>query len=221
MSYAIKELFYTLQGEGLHAGTAAVFMRFAGCNLWSGRAADRAKGKGGCALWCDTDFVGTDGENGARFDSPIALATKAASVWDANIAPENIGKARYVVCTGGEPLLQLDAALIEALHNERFFIAVETNGTIPAPEGIDHLCLSPKAGGDVVITSAHAIKLVYPQPEPAMDPERFDNDAFGQRFLQPLDNIAKQKNTRACVEYCLKHPQWRLSLQTHKLLGIP
>lgn len=234
MSYFVKELFYTLQGEGLHSGTASVFLRFAGCNLWSGREQDRDKGKGGCARWCDTEFVGTDGVGGGRFETANSLAESARAVWDAAVASRtdepHSNTTPYVVCTGGEPALQLDHELVAALHAQQFYIAIETNGTLPLPEGIDHVCLSPKAGAPVVITKADVIKLVYPQPEAEMSPEHwerlasspdFANGPFGRWFLQPLDNITKQKNIRACVEYCLKHPRWRLSLQTHKLLGIP
>ena len=222
MSYFVKELFYTLQGEGLHAGTAAVFLRFAGCNLWSGREHERDKGKGGCARWCDTEFVGTDGVGGGRFETANSLAESASLLWDASVTNEPLGTSkRYVVCTGGEPALQLDQELVDALHANNFCIAIETNGTLPLPEGIDHVCLSPKAGAPVVISKADAIKLVYPQPEAEMSPEGFEHGPFGHWFLQPLDNITKQKNTAACVAYCLKHPRWRMSLQTHKLLGIP
>ncbi len=198
-----------------------MFLRFTGCNLWSGREQDRASGKGGCARWCDTDFVGTDGVGGGRFDTANSLAQMARALWDTRASSGHPSARPYIVCTGGEPLLQLDTALINALHEQQFFIAVETNGTVQAPAGIDHLCVSPKAGGELVITTADALKLVYPQPEATMHPERFMHGTFAHRYLQPLDNLAKQKNTRACVEYCLAHPQWRLSLQTHKLVGIP
>ncbi len=209
MTYAVKECFYTLQGEGAQAGRPAVFLRFAGCNLWSGREQDR-----GAAVcnFCDTDFVGTDGEGGGKFATPEALADWVASRWPGGGKP-------YVVCTGGEPLLQLDEAAIEALHAKGFEVAVETNGTQPAPRGLDWICVSPKADAPVVLTKGHELKLVFPQP--AALPERFENLDFENFFLQPMDGLLKNKNTRAAIDYCLAHPQWKLSLQTHKLLGIP
>jgi len=209
MSYAVKEIFYTLQGEGMQAGRASVFLRFAGCNLWSGREEDRA---GAACTFCDTDFVGMDGENGGRFATADALADAVAALWPAGGAP-------YVVCTGGEPLLQMDAPLIEALHARGFEIAVETNGTIAAPAGIDWICVSPKADADIVQTRGDELKLVYPQVK--APPDRFENLAFAHFLLQPLDDAQRAEYTRAAVAYCLTHPRWKLSLQTHKTLGIP
>jgi len=209
VSYAVKECFYTLQGEGAQAGRPAVFLRFAGCNLWSGREQDRAQA---VCNFCDTDFVGTDGMGGGKFATPEALAEWVASRWPGG------GKA-YVVCTGGEPLLQLDEPAIEALHAHGFEVAVETNGTQPAPAGLDWICVSPKADAALVLTKGHELKLVYPQP--LAPPERFAGLDFEHFFLQPLDGLQKNRHTRAAIDYCLAHPQWRLSLQTHKLLGIP
>ncbi|MEO1292616.1 MAG: 7-carboxy-7-deazaguanine synthase [Pseudomonadota bacterium] len=219
MSYSVKEAYYTLQGEGAQAGRAAVFLRFAGCNLWSGREADRASA---ICRFCDTDFVGLDGPGGGRFADAKALADHVAGVWQANAAA---GRAiPYVVCTGGEPLLQLDPALIAALHGAGFEIAVETNGTLPAPAEIDWICVSPKGTAGLVQTTGHELKLVYPQAEPEAAPERFQALDFGHFFLQPLDAlgdpVASQSHTDAAIAYCLAHPQWRLSMQTHKVLGI-
>lgn len=211
MSYAVKEIFHTLQGEGANAGRPAVFCRFAGCNLWSGRERDRASA---ICQFCDTDFVGTDGPGGGRFAEAGDLARAVAETWTAAEAGR-----RFVVCTGGEPLLQLDAALIAAFHAEGFEIAVETNGTIAAPEGIDWLCVSPKAGAALVQDSGDELKLVYPQS--GAEPERFRHLSFANYFLQPMDGPARQDNTNAAVAYCLAHPQWRLSVQTHKVIGIP
>jgi 7-carboxy-7-deazaguanine synthase (Cx14CxxC type) len=211
MSYAVKEMFYTLQGEGLRAGRAAVFCRFAGCNLWSGREADRS---GAQCTFCDTDFVGTDGAGGGRFESAAALARSIAALW-----PKGEGGKPYVVFTGGEPLLQLDAALIDAVHGQGFEIAVETNGTIAAPAGIDWICVSPKAGTVLVQTRGHELKLVYPQPGAL--PERFEGLAFEHFLLQPLWGAQTQENMRAAARYCMEHPRWRLSVQTHKWIGIP
>jgi 7-carboxy-7-deazaguanine synthase len=211
MTYSVKEMFYTLQGEGTHAGRPAVFLRFAGCNLWSGREQDRATA---VCTFCDTDFVGTNGEGGGKFDDAESLASAVAQLW-----PDPSRGVPYVVCTGGEPLLQLDGPLINALHAEGFEIAVETNGTIAAPEGLDWICVSPKANADLVQTSGHELKLVYPQPL-AM-PERFVDLDFQSFFLQAMDGPRTQENTAAAVAYCLANPQWRLSLQTHKMLGIP
>ena len=211
--YAVKELYYTLQGEGAHTGRPAVFLRFAGCNLWTGREQDRASA---VCRFCDTDFVGTDGPGGGKFRAPEALAEAVAAAWPGT------GEARerpYVVCTGGEPLLQLDAPLVAALHAAGFEVGVETNGTQPAPEGLDWICVSPKAGAPLVLTGGHELKLVYPQPG-AM-PERFAGLAFEQFFLQPMDGPDREANTHAALTYCLAHPPWRLSLQTHKLLAIP
>jgi 7-carboxy-7-deazaguanine synthase (Cx14CxxC type) len=213
VSYAVKEMYYTLQGEGAHAGRAAVFCRFAGCNLWTGREQDRA---GAVCTFCDTDFVGTDGPGGGRFATAAALADAVASLWPADAAGE-----RYVVCTGGEPLLQLDPLLIEALHARGFAVAVETNGTQPAPAGLDWICVSPKAGAPLVLTAGDELKLVYPQREPEAQPERFADLGFRHFFLQPMDGPERAANTAAAVAYCLAHPRWRMSLQTHKLLGIP
>lgn len=211
--YSVKEIFLTLQGEGAQTGRAAVFCRFTGCNLWSGHEKDRAKA---ICDFCDTDFVGTDGEGGGKFSNAFDLAKAVADKWNA----ENKSKAKpYVVCTGGEPLLQLDDELIEAFHSFGFEVAIETNGTRPAPEGIDWICVSPKSDAEIVVTKGHELKLVYPQPK-AM-PERFEHLDFQHFFLQPMDGADREKNTNVAVEYCLKHPQWRLSLQTHKLIGIP
>ena len=209
--YSVKEIFYTLQGEGANAGRPAVFCRFAGCNLWTGREQDRASA---VCTFCDTDFVGTDGEGGGKFADADALANAVEAAW-ASGADHN----RFVVCTGGEPLLQLDAALIAALHAKGFEIAVETNGTIAAPEGIDWICVSPKADAELKQRQGDELKLVYPQPQ--AQPERFEGLAFRYFFLQPMDGTEQEENTRAATAYCLAHPKWRLSLQTHKLIGIP
>jgi 7-carboxy-7-deazaguanine synthase (Cx14CxxC type) len=211
MSYAVKEIFYTLQGEGAQAGRAAVFCRFAGCNLWSGREADRASA---ICPFCDTDFVGVDGLGGGKFDSAAALAAAVEKQWPAKATA---GK-RFVVCTGGEPLLQLDAPLIQALHERAFEIAVETNGSIKAPQGLDWICVSPKARAEFVQQSGDELKLVFPQAE--ADPAGFERLAFRHFFLQPMDGPRHAENTQAALRYCLAHPQWRLSLQTHKILGI-
>ncbi|MBK1649353.1 7-carboxy-7-deazaguanine synthase [Rhabdochromatium marinum] len=212
MSYSVHEIFYTLQGEGAQSGRAAVFCRFAGCNLWSGREADR---RTAMCRFCDTEFRGVIGANGGQFDTPDRLAARLASFW-----PPEIGRAdRFVVCTGGEPLLQLDAPLIEALHAQGFEVAVETNGTQPAPTGIDWLCVSPKSTAPLKITEGNELKLVFPQSE-AM-PERFADLDFGHFFLQPMDGPEQEANTAQAIAYCKAHPRWRLSLQTHKWLGIP
>jgi 7-carboxy-7-deazaguanine synthase (Cx14CxxC type) len=210
LAYAVKELFYTLQGEGGQAGRAAVFCRFAGCNLWSGREEDRASA---VCDFCDTDFVGTDGEGGGRFDDAEALADAIAAAWQGGEA------RRYVVFTGGEPLLQLDDALLDAVHARGFTCAVETNGTKPAPTGVDWICVSPKAGAPLVQRRGHELKLVYPQA--ALRPEAVADLAFDHFWLQPMDGPRKAENTQAAVAYCLQHPRWRLSLQTHKVIGIP
>jgi 7-carboxy-7-deazaguanine synthase len=218
MSYSIKEAFKTLQGEGAQAGRAAVFCRFAGCNLWSGRDADRADA---VCQFCDTDFVGTDGSGGGKFARAESLAAHLAALW----GPERA--YRYVVFTGGEPLLQLDAALITAMKSEDFTIAVETNGSLPAPDGIDWICVSPKAGAPFVQRRGHELKLVFPQS--ALMPESFetlDADAFGHYWLQPMDGLndggmMRNHHTAAAVAYCQARPRWRLSLQTHKMIGIP
>ena len=211
MSYAVKEIFYTLQGEGAQAGRPAVFCRFAGCNLWSGREEDRAAA---ICKFCDTDFFGVDGSGGGKFESAATLARAVAEAWPSGSG----GGKRFVVCTGGEPLLQLDAALIDALHAQGFEIAVETNGTIAAPEGLDWICMSPKAGAELVQHSGDELKLVYPQE--GADPVKFEGLDFRNFFLQPMDGPKQQQNTELALRYCLEHPQWRLSLQTHKLLGI-
>ena len=212
--YAVKELFYTLQGEGAHAGRPAVFCRFSGCNLWTGREADRHRAT---CRFCDTDFVGV-GPDGGRFATADALADAVLARWP---APPDAGAARpFVVCTGGEPLLQLDADAVAALHARGFEVAVETNGTQDAPPGIDWLCVSPKAGAPLRLTSGHELKLVYPQPEPDAQPERFAPLAFERFSLQPMDGPALAENMRRAVAYCLAHPRWRLSVQTHKVLGI-
>jgi 7-carboxy-7-deazaguanine synthase (Cx14CxxC type) len=213
MSYKIKELFYTLQGEGAQAGRASVFCRFTGCNLWTGREQDRHKA---VCQFCDTDFLGTDGPGGGRFSTAEELADAVASAWPSH-APSNARP--YVVCTGGEPLLQLDADLINALHKRGFEIAIETNGTLEPPEGIDWICVSPKADAPLKCTRGHELKLVYPQSLAL--PERFAELEFEHFFLQPMDGPEQQQNTQKTVEYCLQNPQWRLSLQTHKFLGIP
>lgn len=213
MTYSVKEIYYTLQGEGAQAGRPAVFLRFAGCNLWSGREQDRARA---VCRFCDTDFVGTDGPGGGKFRTVGELADAVARLWPA--AP-GAGKP-YVVCTGGEPLLQLDEAAIAALHARGFEIGVETNGTLPAPEGLDWICVSPKAGATVVQRTGDELKLVYPQREAEAHPERFAHLDFAHHFLQPLDDDDKERNTRAAIEYCLAHPQWKLSLQTHKVIDI-
>ena len=208
MTYAVKELFLTLQGEGGQAGRAAVFCRFAGCNLWSGREADRA---GAACTFCDTDFVGVDGPGGGKFATADALAAAAGGLWRGE-------GERLVVCTGGEPLLQLDPALIAAFKAQGFEIAVESNGTLPAPDGIDWICISPKAANPVVQTSGQELKLVFPQPE--APPERFAGLPFERFYLQPMDGPDQAANTAAAIAYCLDHPQWRLSVLTHKYLGF-
>ena len=212
MTYAVKEVFYTLQGEGAQAGRAAVFCRFAGCNLWSGREADRATA---ICQFCDTQFVGVDGPGGGRFSSAEALAQAIDEKWPQG---SNSGK-RFVVCTGGEPLLQMDAPLIDALHACNFEIAVETNGTVAAPPGLDWVCVSPKAGTQLKQRTGDELKLVYPQP--GADPRDFEALPFRHFFLQPMDGPDREANTQLALHYCLHRPKWRLSLQTHKLLGIP
>jgi 7-carboxy-7-deazaguanine synthase len=238
MPYAIKEIYYTLQGEGAQSGRPAVFCRFAGCNLWTGREADRADA---VCNFCDTDFVGTDGPGGGRFATAGEVAEACLRQWPARVeSPESrvqsqkeevgsspalstldsrLSTRQFVVCTGGEPLLQLDAELIGAFHVAGFEVAVETNGTIPIPAGLDWICVSPKAGADLVLTRGDELKLVYPQP--GAEPERFTGLDFRHFFLQPMDGPHRERNTRAAAEYCLQHPQWRLSLQMHKLIGLP
>ena len=213
MSYQIKEIFYTLQGEGANAGRPAVFCRFAGCNLWSGRAQDRDTA---ICRFCDTDFVGTDGTLGGKYADAEALASQIETLW-----PGVGAEHRFVVMTGGEPLLQLDTALIDALHARRFFIAVETNGTLAAPAGIDWLCVSPKAGASWVQREGQELKVVWPQPSfSSFDLPELEAARFTHRFLQPMDNPDQQRNTEACIQLCLARPAWRLSLQTHKITGI-
>ena len=210
MSYAIKEIFHTLQGEGLMAGRAAVFCRFTGCNLWSGREEDRAKA---ACDFCDTDFVGTDGGGGGRFATAASLAAAVAAAWRGE------RERRFVVLTGGEPLLQVDEALTAALHDEGFTIAVETNGTQPLPAGLDWVCVSPKGTGTLVVTRGDELKLVHPQL--GVDPARYLELAFDSFLLQPMDGPRARASLDACIAYCLANPRWRLSLQTHKLMGIP
>lgn len=212
MSYAVKEIFYTLQGEGAQTGRAAVFCRFAGCNLWSGRDEDRASAS---CRFCDTDFIGVNGPGGGRFETAEALAAAIEEKWP----QESSSGRRFVVCTGGEPLLQLDRSLIEALHQRKFEIAVETNGTVAAPAGVDWLCVSPKAGTKLMQTSGDELKLVFPQQ--GVDPEDFELLPFRHFYLQPMDGEDRASHAKLAVQYCLDHPQWRLSLQTHKWLGIP
>lgn len=211
MTYAVKEIFYTLQGEGANAGKAAVFCRFAGCNLWTGREEDRHRA---ICQFCDTDFFGI-GPEGGKFDSPLLLADAVDARWNSDSAGS---KEKLVVCTGGEPLLQLDEPAISELHARGFLVAVETNGTQSPPAGIDWLCVSPKAGAPLVITKGDELKLVYPQPD-AM-PELFAGMSFTHFFLQPMDGPNSESNTRSAIEYCMAHPRWRLSIQTHKLVGI-
>jgi len=213
VTYAVKEIFYTLQGEGAHTGRPAVFCRFVGCNLWSGREEDRASA---VCRFCDTDFRGTDGPGGGKFASAEALADSIAKAWAGQ--PPCPGR-KFVVCTGGEPLLQLDESLVGALHARDFDVAVETNGTTPPPPGLDWICVSPKAKSDIVVSRGHELKLVFPQT--GAEPERYEALPFEHFFLQPMDGPEKTRNTELAVRYCLEHPQWRLSLQTHKFLGIP
>lgn len=210
MTYLVKEIYYTLQGEGAHTGRAAVFCRFSGCNLWSGREEDRATA---ICSFCDTDFRGTDGPGGGRYGAE-ELADQVARHW-----PSGQEGKPYVVCTGGEPLLQLDAAVIDAFHSRGFEIGVETNGTVAAPEGIDWLCVSPKAGSVLLQHDGDELKLVFPQP--GAEPERYEHLAFHHFFLQPMDGPEQARNIREAIAYCLAHPRWRLSLQTHKFTGIP
>ena len=213
MTYSVKEMYYTLQGEGAHTGRPAVFLRFAGCNLWSGREEHRADA---ICRFCDTEFVGTDGPGGGKFETAIELAE---AVWTTWMGADSTA-TRYVVCTGGEPLLQLDRSLIDELHKAGFEIGVESNGTLAAPDGIDWLCISPKGAAPVVQSSGNELKLVYPQQETEAQPANFIDMAFDQFFLQPLDGPDTKANTRRAIEYCLSHPQWKLSVQTHKVLGI-
>ncbi len=210
MAYSVKEIYLTLQGEGRHTGRPAVFCRFAGCNLWSGREADRADAQ---CRFCDTEFVGTDGPGGGVFERAEALAQAVAAIW-----PHN-GARPFVVCTGGEPLLQLDGPLIEALHAEGFEVAVETNGTLAVPDAIDWVTVSPKAGTDLAQLTGDELKLVYPQAN--AEPDVFEDLDFHHFMLQPMDGDKQAENTRKALAYCLAHPRWRLSLQTHKIIGIP
>ncbi|HKA40481.1 MAG TPA: 7-carboxy-7-deazaguanine synthase [Burkholderiales bacterium] len=209
--YSVKEIFYTLQGEGANAGTPAVFLRFAGCNLWSGRERDRATA---VCRFCDTDFVGTNGPGGGKFRTAGELAKAVAAKW-----PARSRARRFVVCTGGEPLLQLDRALVAALHEHGFRVAIETNGTLMPPAGIDWICVSPKARAHLVLTRGDELKLVYPQA--GAEPARYEGLAFDHFFLQPMDGPRRIANTRLAVDYCRRRPRWRLSLQIHKLIGIP
>ena len=213
MSYTVKEIYYTLQGEGANVGRAAVFLRFTGCNLWTGREEDRASAV--CAF-CDTDFVGTDGPGGGKFSSARQLAAVVANCWPAAYS----AMARpFVVCTGGEPLLQMDEVLIHALHEAGFEAAIETNGTRLPPPGIDWTCVSPKAGAELVLTHGDELKLIFPQE--GAEPKKYERLDFRHFFLQPMDGAERERNTRLALAFCLEHPQWRLSLQTHKLLNIP
>lgn len=211
MKYKVKEIYYTLQGEGAHTGRPAVFCRFTGCNLWSGREEDRSKA---ICQFCDTDFWGTDGENGGKY-SAIELAEKVADLWEAGLQQGQ----PYVVCTGGEPLLQLDEKLVNAFHKKGFETAIETNGTILPPKGIDWICVSPKAGAELILKKGNELKLVFPQL--GAEPELFKELDFGHFFLQPMDGDHTLENTQLAIKYCLQHPHWRLSLQTHKMLNIP
>ena len=210
MTYSVKEVFYTLQGEGMQAGRPAVFCRFAGCNLWSGRESDRASA---VCRFCDTDFVGTDGTLGGKYPTADSLADRIASLW-----PAGDDQHRLVVLTGGEPLLQVDGQLIDALHMRGFKIAVETNGTVPPPAGIDWICVSPKAGTKVVVRAGQELKLVFPQP--GVDPAEFAGLPFANFCLQPMDGADRLENTQVAIAYCQANPQWRLSIQTHKMIGI-
>lgn len=211
MAYTVKEMFKTLQGEGARSGQTALFCRFAGCNLWSGREEDRTSA---VCTFCDTDFVGINGTGGGRFGTAHDLATAMAKAWG-----DEDKDHRFCVLTGGEPLLQVDDALIEALHEQGFFIAVETNGTLPAPKGLDWICVSPKANAQLKQNTGHEIKLVFPQEKAR--PEHFEDLQFDHFFLQPMDGSKQEKNTKEAIAYCMKHPKWRLSLQTHKMIGIP
>jgi 7-carboxy-7-deazaguanine synthase (Cx14CxxC type) len=214
MTYSVKEIYYTLQGEGAQTGRPSVFMRFAGCNLWSGREQDRARA---ICNFCDTEFVGTDGPGGGKFKTAKDLAAAVRAAWPESPVPDN----PCVVCTGGEPLLQLDAAAIDALHEAGFEVAVETNGTLPAPAGLDWICVSPKGAAEVVQTNGDELKLVYPQAESEAQPEKFADMQFSHYFLQPMDNADQDANVQASIQYCLENPHWKLSLQTHKIVGIP
>ena len=209
--YSIKETYFTIQGEGFHTGRSAVFVRFAGCNLWSGHEKDRAKA---ICKFCDTDFVGIDGPGGGKFSTASKLADHILSKW-----PKETNTDPFVVCTGGEPLLQIDSELVKALHHNKFEIAIETNGTIKPPQGIDWICVSPKAESDVLINKGDELKLVYPQE--GAEPSKYEHLEFDYFSLQPMDSDQLEENTKKTIEYCNQHPLWRLSLQTHKFLGIP
>jgi 7-carboxy-7-deazaguanine synthase len=215
MTYAVKEIFYTLQCEGANFGRPAVFLRFSGCNLWTGLERDRKKGTGGCSHWCDTDFVGTDGTGGGRFRTAEELANAVESHWPQEFAEHS---TPFVVCTGGEPLLQLDGPLLDALVSAGFFVAVETNGTIAPPANSMWLTVSPKANAPLRVTSGNELKLVFPQA--GAEPEQFENLAFQHFFLQPMDGPDAARNTQEALEFCLRHPKWRLSIQMHKILHI-
>ena len=215
MNYSVNEMYFTLQGEGAQSGRPAVFLRFAGCNLWSGRESDRASA---VCKFCDTQFVGTEGPGGGKFQTPLALAGAAAALW-----PDSASRRAkpYVVCTGGEPLLQLDSELIVSLQRLGFEVGIETNGTLAAPAELDWVCVSPKGAASLVQRFGNELKLVYPQKEPEAQPERFADLDFDYYFLQPLDDENRQANTQAAIDYCRENPQWRLSLQIHKIIGIP
>jgi 7-carboxy-7-deazaguanine synthase (Cx14CxxC type) len=215
MAYSVKEVYFTLQGEGANTGRPAVFCRFAGCNLWSGHEKDRSTA---ICPFCDTDFMGTNGPGGGKFATAESLAEAIARAWPGDPKQPRQGQRPLVVCTGGEPLLQLDCEVVEAFHEAGFEVAVETNGTLEPPEGIDWICVSPKAGAPLVVRQGHELKLVYPQS--GAKPERFEQLEFEHFFLQPMDGPERERNTRLALEYCLSHPQWKLSLQTHKYLGI-
>jgi 7-carboxy-7-deazaguanine synthase len=216
VTYSVKEIYYTLQGEGMHTGRAAVFLRFSGCNLWTGLEKDRHKGLGGCARWCDTNFVGTDGPGGGKFATAADLLNAVVSCWPETLGAGNRG---FVVCTGGEPLLQLDSSLLELFELHNFDVAVETNGTQVPPVGQLWLTVSPKANAPLRVTRGNELKLVYPQD--GMDPAHFVDMDFDHFFLQPMDGTNRAENIERTVQYCLRNPRWRMSLQTHKLLGIP
>ncbi|QAU34604.1 7-carboxy-7-deazaguanine synthase [Janthinobacterium sp. 17J80-10] len=211
MTYSVKEIFYTLQGEGTHAGRPAVFCRFSGCNLWSGRESDRASA---ICKFCDTDFVGTDGERGGKFADAAALASLIDSLW-----PSTYAASKYAVFTGGEPLLQLDAALIEAMHAAGFEIAIETNGTLPVPAGVDWVCVSPKIGSDLVVRKGNELKVVIPQAGQSL--QAYESLDFQHFYVQPMAGPQQEDNTRLAIDTCKRNPRWKLSLQTHKLLQIP
>ncbi|MCO7636642.1 7-carboxy-7-deazaguanine synthase [Pseudomonas sp. S 311-6] len=211
MTYAVKEIFYTLQGEGANAGRPAVFCRFAGCNLWSGREQDR---RSAVCRFCDTDFVGVDGENGGKYRHATDLVARISSLW-----PADDDAHRFVVCTGGEPMLQLDAALVDALHAAGFEVAIETNGSLPVLETVDWVCVSPKAGAPLVVEKGHELKVVFPQDGMALS--EFDGLDFDYFLVQPMDDSNRETNTKLAIDWCKRHPKWRLSMQTHKYLNIP